>query len=156
MNTMKASIVVILAAAAASTTSAQEILNARITVDVPFAFHHKDRSLPAGRYKFRQGPASGSLSIADAGGRNLSVATFLFDAVELNDRSGFLRFKCYEGGLCFLSELKGRGWNRKMMIQPSRLETETRQTSAGAIVDTPLATDAVAKTHVRTKSSGQM
>lgn len=136
---MKASTLIILAAAASSAALAQNPFAPALTANVPFAFHQKDQAMSAGRYQIKSGPATGTLLIADGAGKNLGV-TLVGSRIVKPANTGLLRFTCYDGRNCFLSEVVTPGSERTMVITPGKLERETKRGSGVkvAVVETPL------------------
>ena len=126
---------VILAAAAASVASAQQV---RITANVPFAFYEKDQAMAAWRYQMKQGPSAGALTISNSAGKAIAMTLFNYQSGEsLNN--GLLRFNCYEGGKCFLSEVVAHGSRYRMAVSPGKIEREIMKGGGklAKVVETP-------------------
>ena len=127
----------VILAAAASVASAQQ---PTLTANVPFAFHQKDQAMAAGRYQVKQGPSSGALTISDSNGKNPGVTIFNY-ASGPSLAKGILRFNCYEGGKCFLSEVIAPDSSRRMVVPRGKIEREMMRGSGkmAKVVDTPAA-----------------
>lgn len=126
----------VILAAAASVASAQQPMT--LTANVPFAFHQKDQAMAAGRYQVKQGPAIGALTISDSNGKNPGVTIFNY-ASGPTLAKGILRFHCYEGAKCFLSEVIAPGSSSRMVVPRGKAEREMMRGSGkmAKVIDTP-------------------
>jgi hypothetical protein len=123
----------LLAAAAAMTTAAQALPD-RMTAKIPFPFEVNGIQMAAGRYEVKAGPAGKNLIL-----RNEANGTAILTGVTGQDRDArdqaVFEFRKY-GAAHFLSAVKYRGQNVKLLFAPAKREREMARTARAETIET--------------------